>query len=157
MSPQVARPQITSSQTLAYPPEAPADKTPRQTPPRLLVACESKRSCPVYHPRLRIPAAAQSAGWHGAETTGLSRARQTGRVTTITLAHVKKNVCKIHLHFLSECVWGKWNESITLSAIFSFRKGLIIAKIPLKIRGSFMILTAFILIGNPSWNIKPTN
>lgn len=41
-------------------------------------------------------------------------------------------------------------RTLTLSAIFSFRKGLIIAKMPLKIRGSFMMLTALILMGNPS-------
>lgn len=41
--------------------------------------------------------------------------------------------------------------TLTLSAIFSFRKGLIIAKMPLKILGSLMMFTALILIGNPSW------
>lgn len=39
---------------------------------------------------------------------------------------------------------------VTRSAIFSFRNGLIMAKMPLKILGSFMMLTALILIGNPS-------
>lgn len=40
---------------------------------------------------------------------------------------------------------------VTLSAIFSFRKGLIMAKMPLKILGSFMMLTALIRIGKPSY------
>lgn len=43
---------------------------------------------------------------------------------------------------------------VTLSAIFSFRKGLIIAKMPLKILGSLIMLTALILIGNPSCKLE---
>ncbi|RXM35552.1 Serine incorporator 1 [Acipenser ruthenus] len=40
-----------------------------------------------------------------------------------------------------------------LCILFS-RKGLMMANIPLKILGSFMMLTAFIRIGNPSWKNK---
>lgn len=43
---------------------------------------------------------------------------------------------------------------VTLSAIFSFRNGLIIAKMPLKILGSLIMLTALILIGNPSCELE---
>lgn len=43
---------------------------------------------------------------------------------------------------------------VTLSAIFSFRKGLIIAKMPLKILGSLIMLTALIRIGNPSCELE---
>lgn len=52
---------------------------------------------------------------------------------------------------------GKWanpGRDVTLSAIFSFRNGLMIAKMPLKIRGSFMMLTALILMGNPSCELQ---
>lgn len=50
--------------------------------------------------------------------------------------------------------WENSRTDVTLSAIFSFRKGLIIAKMPLKIRGSFMMLTALILMGNPSCELQ---
>lgn len=79
-SPQAARLQTATGRTLTLPREAPAGKTPLQTPPRRLVACESRLPCPACRPRLRIPAAAQSAGWRDAETTGPSRAGQTGIV-----------------------------------------------------------------------------
>lgn len=50
------------------------------------------------------------------------------------------------------CLKEKESETIvTLSAIFSFRKGLMMAKMPLKILGSLMMFTALILIGNPSF------
>lgn len=48
----------------------------------------------------------------------------------------------------------KMTQILTRFAIFSFRKGLMMAKMPLNIRGSFIMLTAFIRMGNPSWRVK---
>jgi hypothetical protein len=39
---------------------------------------------------------------------------------------------------------------LTLFAIFSFRNGFMMAKMPLNIRGSFTMWTAFIRMGKPS-------
>lgn len=41
-------------------------------------------------------------------------------------------------------------SSLTLFAIFSFRNGFMMAKMPLNIRGSFTTWTAFIRMGKPS-------
>lgn len=49
-----------------------------------------------------------------------------------------------------ELINVKMTQILTRFAIFSFRKGLMIAKMPLNIRGSFIMLTAFIRMGNPS-------
>lgn len=53
-------------------------------------------------------------------------------------------------HKKNESIFKLIGSSLTLFAIFSFRNGFMMAKIPLNIRGSFTTWTAFIRMGKPS-------
>lgn len=138
------------------PPEGQAGKTPLWILPHCLEASWTRQTCPAVPPCRRTPVGGPSVERGGGESAGLTRGGHTVEAGIWKTSASSFEMCKsaFTASLARNNNYGNWQRTVTLSAIFSFRKGLIIAKMPLKIRGSFMMLTALILMGNPSCELE---
>lgn len=96
-------------------------------------------------------------GWQNSFTKSSSEANSTAFQVAVSSSPAVPPYSLGRI-FLGRFVWREfrsdpWRKN--LFAIFSFRNGFMMAKMPLNIRGSFTMWTAFIRMGKPScWSKK---